>query len=330
MMLIAALLAGGFRADNGGAQVQDSGFLAQVDDPRFPLGEGPRVCQDQGHFNFHKLDARFAAFALLLGADGYQLEPLDVLFEAGVPPRCDVLVIANAQPSDLPWNDYPRPTPSAFSTAEIAALHDWVAGGGNLLLIADHMPLAGASADLATAFGFHFQDGFAARPAAAGQGGAQGFTMPDLFRAEDGTLVDGPVTDGRYGGGTVTQVATFIGQAFQAEPGVRPLLVLPQGFVVLMPDKPWVFTPQTPRTPAAGWLQGATREVGLGRVAVFGEAAMFTSQIASNGQSMGLDAPGAEQNRLFVRNVVRWLSERPPADPEGSSKAVQETGGLER
>ncbi|MDP1737949.1 MAG: hypothetical protein Q8L23_10970 [Caulobacter sp.] len=324
--MTAALLMGGFGADNGGAQVQDSEFRPGVGDSRFPAGKGPRICQDQGHFNFHRLDGRFHAFGELLRADGYQLEPLNILFDAGIPQRCDVLVIANAQPSDLPWDDYPRPTPSAFSKAEMAALHDWVAGGGNLLLIADHMPLAGASADLATAFGFHFQDGFAARPT-AGQGGAQGFTMPDLFRAEDGTLADGPITDGRYGGGRIAQVATFIGQAFQAEPGAQPLLVLPPGFVVLMPDKPWVFTPQTPRTPAAGWLQGATRDVGLGRVAVFGEAAMFTSQIASNGQSMGLDAPGAEQNRLFVRNVVRWLSERSTTDPEGSSKVVQETGG---
>lgn len=316
MMLSAALLAGGFRADNGGPQVQDSAFQARVDDPRFALGEGPRVCHDQGHFNFHRLDGRFLAFGQLLQADGYRLEPLDMPFEAGVPRRCDVLVIANAQPSDLPWNDYPRPTPSAFSEVEVEALRAWVARGGRLLLIADHMPLAGAAADLAAAFGFHFNDGFAASAAAVDKGGASGFTMPDLFRAEEGTLADGPITDGRYGGGAITQVATFIGQAFEAEPGARPVLVLPQGFVLLMPEKPWVFTPGTPRTPAAGWLQGATREVGLGRVAVFGEAAMFASQIASNGQSMGLDAPGAEQNRLFVRNVVMWLSERPPANPE--------------
>jgi len=153
---------------------------------------------------------------------------------------------------------------------------------------------------------------------------------PDVFRVEDGSLIDGPIPDGRYGGERITQVATFIGQAFQAEPGARPLLVLPEGFVMLMPDKPWVFTPQTPKIPAAGWLQGATREVGLGRVAVFGEAAMFTSQIASNGQSMGLDAPGADQNRLFVRNVVRWLSERRSGDPRGSSTGGPGIGGPDR
>lgn len=44
----------------------------------------------------------------------------------------------------------------------------WVESGGRLLLIADHMPLAGSAAKLAAAFGASFTDGFAYKAAPAG------------------------------------------------------------------------------------------------------------------------------------------------------------------
>jgi hypothetical protein len=50
---------------------------------------------------------------------------------------------------------------SAFSPTEIEVVKNWVKDGGSLLLIADHMPFAGAVADLAKAFGFIFFNGFA-------------------------------------------------------------------------------------------------------------------------------------------------------------------------
>jgi hypothetical protein len=60
--------------------------------------------------------------------------------------------------------------------------------------------------------------------------------------------------------------------------------------------------------PVGGWLQGATRRVAAGRVAFFGEAAMFTAQRAGAAQRpMGMNAPRAEQNARFVLNVLRWL-----------------------
>jgi hypothetical protein len=37
----------------------------------------------------------------------------------------------------------------------------FVERGGALLLIADHMPMAGAASDLGLAFGVHFENGFA-------------------------------------------------------------------------------------------------------------------------------------------------------------------------
>lgn len=48
---------------------------------------------------------------------------------------------------------------------------------------------------------------------------------------------------------------------------------------------------------------------GRGRVAVFGEAAMFTAQVTGpERQPMGMNAPGAEQNAQLLLNVLHWLS----------------------
>ena len=44
-------------------------------------------------------------------------------------------------------------------------------------------------------------------------------------------------------------------------------------------------------------------------MAVFGEAAAFTAQIAGAGRSkIGMNSPGAEENYQFVLNVMHWLS----------------------
>ena len=46
-----------------------------------------------------------------------------------------------------------------------------------------------------------------------------------------------------------------------------------------------------------------------GGVAVFGEAAIFTAQVAGPQKTkIGFNAPDAPKNKAFVLNVVRWLS----------------------
>jgi hypothetical protein len=49
--------------------------------------------------------------------------------------------------------------------------------------------------------------------------------------------------------------------------------------------------------------------VGRGRVAFFGEAAMFSAQVAGREKRpMGMNAPLAEQNAQFALNTLHWLS----------------------
>ena len=56
-------------------------------------------------------------------------------------------------------------------------------------------------------------------------------------------------------------------------------------------------------------FQGAVLEYGEGRVAVFGEAAMFSAQLGGEDRiPAGMNAEGAEQNHQLLLNVMHWLS----------------------
>jgi hypothetical protein len=169
-------------------------------------------------------------------------------------------------------------------------------------LIADHMPLAGHAEALAAAFGVRFQNGFTLDSARNGH---------VTFRRSDGSLAPGGIADGRGGAERVEFVTTFTGQAFRIDPGVDadPLLIVPAGYQLLLPQVAFEFSDSTPRISAANLLQGALVRHGRGKVAFFGEAAMFSAQLAGpNRQPMGMNAPDARENYRYALNVLHWLS----------------------
>jgi hypothetical protein len=252
------------------------------------------ICLDEGHHEFHTLAGRYAPFGEVLRADGYRVEAFAEPFGGEALQRCDVLVVANAL-HERNVSDWSLPTPSAFTSEEVASLRAWVDAGGGLWLIADHMPFPGAAQELAGAFGFELSNGFAVHEQTQGQG-------PDIFTRSAGTLAEHPLVAG------IEQVASFTGEAFRGPPEAKPILVLGEGFVSLEPSVAWQFDKDTPRHEVAGWLQGATLELGKGRMAMFGEAAMFTSQVVGEGPPVGLDHPDAIGNTQLLRNVVRWLA----------------------
>jgi hypothetical protein len=189
---------------------------------------------------------------------------------------------------------------SAFSDTEIKSIATWVRSGGALFLIADHIPAAGAVSDLAAAFGAVWPNGFAMD--ATGQG-----TL--IFSYSNGWLADHPITRGRNAAERVYRVMSFTGSAFRIEGASEPLMTLGDGVEVLEPKVAWQFPPDTKRSQATGWHQGAVLRHGNGRVALFGEAAMFTAQRAGAEQTpMGMNHPGATGNKQFLLNVVRWLA----------------------
>jgi hypothetical protein len=211
----------------------------------------------------------------------------------------DILAIANAL-NEANVEEWTRPTLPAFEPHEISTVHEWVRDGGALLLIADHMPFGGAAAGFAIALGFEFTNGYTHHP-----GPERGRFV---FERADDSLRDHPIARGRSAAEGVTRIVAFTGQAFKAE-SARALMVLPEDAFILLTRTAGEFPPETPRLRAGGLLQGATRQIGAGRVAVFAEAAMFSAQLAGPEQMpLGMNAPGAEQNPQFLLNVMHWLA----------------------
>lgn len=281
-------------------QVPDTLFTPNVGAPVFTPGTGPTVRIDGGHHNFHTMEGRYLPFARILQRDGYIVQSQHTRFTRTDLDRTTILVISNAlaKENEHDWN---LPTPSAFDSAEIAAVRSWVNDGGALWLIADHMPFPGAAGQLAAAFGILMGNGFALD--ARTEEGRMRFTR------SEGTLADHPITRGRNSSERIDSVVSFTGQAFRLEVPGDKLMGLGHNVMLLMPEVAWQFSKLTPRISASGMLQGAAIRFGKGRVAVFGEAAMFTAQLAGpNRAPAGMNDPTALQNPQFLLNVAHWLS----------------------
>jgi len=285
----------------GGPQVADTAFDVPLPRQSFPPGQGPLVLLDEAHFNFHTLEGRYAPFARLLRRDGFVVHSLKEPWTRAVLAPAKVLVVANALAERNARGDWSLPTPPAFTLPELGAVREWVADGGALLLIADHMPFPGANETLAGVFGIWLSNGFATDSTCSED--------EFVFRRSDGSLADGPITAGRHSGERIDSVRSFTGQAFRVSGSGKPLLTLGLGTVVLLPTTAWRFSDSTPRLPAEGLLQGAAVLHGRGRVAVFGEAAMFSAQVSGpQRRPMGMNAPAAGQNAQFLLNVMHWLA----------------------
>jgi hypothetical protein len=214
----------------------------------------------------------------------------------------DVLVISNAL-HERNDNDWSPPFPSAFTPKEIAELEVWIKKGGSLLLIVDHMPFPAAARELGQVLGVEFTNG-------AAKAGHWKKGDPETFDLATG-LKESTVTRGRAEDEKVTRVATFAGSAFKLPKGATPVLVFGPKSEAMERKDLGNEKSKMVSVPIEGFCQGAIMNVGDGRVAVFAEAGMFTAQLLEGGSkkmTMGMNAPGAEQNYQLILNVLHWLS----------------------
>ena len=289
-------------ADTNGGQRSDQNWAPSVENPKFPQGLGPVVLVDAAHGNYHTIDGRFSAFAELLELDGYQVSSADDRVSTELLREADVFVISNALHGgeNAKWI---LPSRSAFDPDEIEAITHWVSEGGALLLIADHMPFPGATAKLASEFDVVFIDGYAKESLHSGG------TLS--FDRSSGLLAEHPVTLGRDETESIDTITTFTGQAFRIVGDAVPLMKMPDDWQIFLPVEAGLIGETTPFISTKGLVQGALLEFGRGRVAVFGEAAMFTAQTWVRSDNsvgrMGLNHPLAEENSQFVLNLMHWL-----------------------
>ena len=208
---------------------------------------------------------------------------------------------------------------TAFAPSEVAAVSDWVQGGGSLLLIADHWPCGSAAAKLSQAFGVDMSQGVTedttnCARSTSGSGEKEPTTL--LFTRQNGLLRSHPVTDGRGAGDQVQSVETFTGQSLGVPFGATAFLTLGATAADRKPLPPKVervgndtrVTMQyADPTSAAGRAQGVALEFGKGRVVVLGEAAMMSAQLDPDGHPFGMNVPG-NANRKLALNIMHWLS----------------------
>lgn len=279
-------------------QIPDSLYNVEIIQKMYPSQNGNIIHIDEGHNNFHTKDGRYFSFAQLLRADGYQIKGNNAKFDKTTLKNIKILVVVNALPNEMP-NPIVTPTSSAFSQNEIQNLRKWVKGGGSLLIIADHMPFAGAASGLAKEFGFEFYDSFVMNDSLNG--------IID-FDKTTGTLSNNLITKGRSKEEEVNRVRSFTGQGFKIPENAKSLLKLNESQTVHLVDTMWVFNEKVKSFPAKGLSQGAIMTFGKGKIAVFGEAAMFSAQLAGpNRIKVGMNSEEGKENHQLLLNTIHWL-----------------------
>jgi hypothetical protein len=280
--------------------VADPDFPTQVAHPAF-LNRHPRVGIDQAHQNFHTREGRYKPFAALLESDGYIVSSV-VNFQPEALRQIDILVIANAlgERKDGIMG-------SAFTPSECDEVRDWVRAGGSLLLIADHVPFGDAAAILARRFGIEMGRGWA-----MDSRNSDGNASVLVFSTDNRLLGDHAIVRGRNAGERIHKVVAFTGQSLSVPPGATSLMTMSESAREAMTpeeaDK--VLKDPSAGKRIAGNAQGLAMPFGSGRIAVFGEAAMFSAQIATfdhQSMKMGMNVPGND-DRQFALNVAHWLA----------------------
>jgi hypothetical protein len=286
-----------------GQQIADSTFHYPNKNPIYKNRQGTVITLDEAHFNFHTLSGRYYTFARLLEDDGYILNAGRSAFTSGYLATVKILVIANALPDTSDWT---LPAKSAFTTAEINDLRKWVMSGGNLFLIADHMPFPGAYSQLGLAFGFNFFNSYALRKD----------KKAEMFSRELKNLTSNRITSGRNKSEQVDSIRIFGGSAFIPPSGATIISKLDDNYNIYLPTKAEKLSATkiddtTAVLSGHGLVNGAFMEYGRGRIVVFGEAALFSAQLQGvEKRKMGMNNPQARQNPQFLLNIIHWLDRK--------------------
>ncbi|TMP38753.1 DUF4350 domain-containing protein [Pseudoalteromonas rubra] len=322
--LTASLFALALSACSDSAQQADPDFTPQNTERSFLSDNSPVVFIDEAHHNFLTMNGRFRPFTQVLQSDGYTVKASKVAFSAAHLNQADILVIANAL--DKHRADWNPPFGNALTMQEVTVVTEWVKQGGALFLVADHTPFPKVIENLTHALGFEFSHGhvgnaqFTTHDNTLAQHAITLAIVPALRKLPGAASMTGFGLTGAVGGaasaaatdqstGQIEQVRSFGGSAFKAPEGAISLLTLGPQAMSVNPQVPFQITADTPRMSVDGWSQGAVLELGKGRVAVFAEGMMFSSQVdTQSGEKYGLASEGAEHNEGFLLNVMGWLA----------------------
>ncbi|NQT62705.1 MAG: hypothetical protein HQ556_07080 [Candidatus Marinimicrobia bacterium] len=276
-----------------------------VGNPKFDLDDSPVVLFDAGHGNFHDIQSTYKPFAMLLHNDGIVLSTHTGQFTEKVLQNVDLLIISNA--TGVEQKD--GGMTSAFGESEILVLTEWIAGGGSLLLIADHDPFGSASSDLANAWGVGMENVWTVDTLRLNPEIGRNTWLE--YNHENGGLGQHSILGADSPDSAIQRVISFTGQSLSYDSTWTSILQLSnsaQNYYtradakILSPDLSTHF-------PVPGQSQLITRQYGEGRIVIAGEAAMFTAQevrIFFKTMRAGFNYKDYD-NKKFVLNVIHWL-----------------------
>lgn len=281
-------------------QVIDSTFTYEVIQPAYNYNQGPLIAIDEYHNNDMSVGNRMFPLINVLKNDGYRIEAWNKPLTQELNGVNTLVIIGALHYSNV--NNWKLPTPEAMSDEEIDQLLNWIQNGGNLLLVADHMPFPGAVKKLSTKLGVEWYNGFVIDSINWGL---------SIFSRREKTLKAHPLLEGRNIDEKINWVATYYGSGFQLKDNtIKGLFSFNNPDVIsYQTTEAWRMFPDTPTIPSNLLFQAAVFKKGKGRVAIIGEASLFSAQlVGKDKQPVGINFNNQNQNLQFVLNLFHWLS----------------------
>ena len=279
----------------------DPAFDPAVQNPAYAESKGPRILLDGAHHNFFIQWDFIEPFASLARADGYQPVVGKETFTQEYLADFDIVVIITALPFDFTTKTEVT-TESTFTDAEMSALHDWVDGGGSLLVFSEHAPLDQAINPLLQRFGMSSSVGYVVDSEHADKS----FAKPGwiVFSRENGLLnTEHPIIQGRNKGEAISRVVTFGGSSLSGE-GYTNLFRLSATAKNEM-------HPTGVGPIGMGNSQALAGNFGDGKIVAFGDSNGFTAMVFT-GEDGSTTAAGMNTEhyewKQLVLNVLHWLS----------------------
>ena len=283
--------------------LNDSPFDANVVDPKFKKGYGPKILIDAGHHNFVvELGLNKPLFDVA-SSDGYQIKIDSMQFTKEYLSNYQLVVIMSAMP--FKYGSKNQVTDEiTFTTGELNALHDWVSNGGSLLMFSEHAPIDKSVTPLFNKFGIQLSTGIVVDSLNSDTP----IEMPSWkysflkFTSKNGLLnTEHPITKGEKKNERISNILTIGGSGLTGD-GYTNILKLSSSAMI----KKWNGTMPS-GTPNSQCLAG---NVGKGKLVALGDCNGFTAMSLKSGGyklSAGMQVSGYDWKQ-FVLNTLHWLS----------------------
>ena len=290
----------------------DSSFDANVVDPKFKKGYGPKILIDAGHNNFAvELGLNKPLFDVA-SSDGYQIKIDSMQFTKEYLSNYSIVVILTAMPFKYGSEDFSlffdgqkEADVFTFTSDELNALHEWVSDGGSLLMFSEHAPIDKSVTPLFNKFGIQLSIGIVADSLNSDTT----IKMPGWpqqsflkFTSTNGLLnTEHPITKGEKKNERISNILTYVGGGLTGD-GYTNIFKLSSSAII----KKWSGSMPS-GTPNSQCLAG---NVGKGKLVALGDCNGFIAMNVKSGGyklSAGMHVSGYDWKQ-FVLNTLHWLS----------------------